>query len=115
MALSQAGLKTYSNTAVTQVVVGGLTGSYLIFNIFLFNSNAAATYLQLFDLTSGNVNLGTTVADLVLPMPAGGVVNIAMTAPLGFRNGVSFAVTSTATGDSAPSGSCMVQFAYTSG
>lgn len=38
----------------------------------IMNTTAAIAYIQVFDATAANVNLGTTVADYIIPIPANG-------------------------------------------
>lgn len=44
----------------------------IIGNIVLLNTTAAVAYLQIFWLAAGSVTLGTTVPNVVIPLPASG-------------------------------------------
>lgn len=68
---------------------------------FLDNTaNSATSYYQFFNVAQASVSLGSTVATFVIPVPASGAANLEIASP-----GVqiqSFAVTTTATGSTAP-------------
>lgn len=67
-----------------------------------------AVYLQLFDVDTGTtVTLGTTTPTYVVPVPKGsasdpGLAGLPLGTPMGFRNGIKYALTTTSTGSTAP-------------
>ena len=90
------------------------SGAYLGY-IEVHNPNANQVFLQLFDALSANVTLGTTVPTLSILVPAGTGVDDGMRAeifprPPLFRTGIMYAVTTTATGSTAPTTACRVNF-----
>jgi len=116
MALAQAGGKTYSNTALTEVKVGAFSGACLVFNFVCFNPDASSTtFVQFFDLASADVTVGTTTPAFVLALgPKDGVV-LGLTCPRRFRTAVTIACTATATGAGAPATAGVVSFDYVGG
>jgi hypothetical protein len=64
--------------------------------------NAAISYVQVFNNLAANVTLGTTVADLVIPVQANGTVNFLLGPQFVFNRGLSIAVTTTQNGLTAP-------------
>lgn len=72
----------------------GMLGGYFLDN----TANAATTYYQFFFKPSTSVSLGSTVADIVIPIPAGLGANLelAILCPA-----LSFAVTTTFNGSTA--------------
>lgn len=78
---------------------------------FFYNPNATEIYIQVFDVaTAGAVTLGTTVADLVFGLPAGGAANIEIANGVAFANGIQVAATTTDTGSSAPASNVRCNF-----
>lgn len=76
-----------------------------------FRSSAhAAGYLQMFNVASGSVTPGSTVPDLVIPVPAGQTsIQTKISIPFGSNRGglyfgtaLSFCFTTTATGGTSP-------------
>jgi len=65
-------------------------------------ANAAISYVQVFNARAANVTLGTTVADLVIPVQANGTVNYLLGPQFIFNLGFSIAVTTTKDGLTAP-------------
>ena len=84
-------------------VVGGtvtnlVVGSNATILTLVAASPASAGYIQVFYKVAANVTLGTTVADIVIPMPTGGII-IDVGWHINSGNaGVSLAVTTDRTG-----------------
>lgn len=102
----------YVNAALsnTASVVKNSKGS--IYQIYVLNTNAAVTYIQIYD--SASVTVGTTVAIQSYGIPANGVLNISITAPdrLAFLNNITIAATTTATGSTAPTTPVVANIIY---
>ena len=79
------------------------TGRKRLRSIHAIELDGAPAYVQFFDSASGGVTLGTTTPDLVVPIPPSGVVNL-IWGDLGetFVTGLTYAVTTTATGAVSP-------------
>jgi hypothetical protein len=70
-----------------------------------YNPNSSQVYLQVFSVASGSVSLGTTVAKLSIPIAPTSTGGFALSNPgisIG-GTGMSAAITTTATGNTAPS------------
>lgn len=76
--------------------------AYIIDN----TGNSAASYVQVFNLATGSVTLGTTAPLFSIPVPANSAINLALPYSLGLTTALSVACTTTATGSSAPSANC---------
>lgn len=76
----------------------------LLGEVYCYNPNATVAYIQLFDSTTANVTVGTTVPIMALGIPATQASGLGPT-PIGVRfyNGLQAAATTTAEGGSAPS------------
>lgn len=115
--IAQIGGTTYSNIAAdeTLVQVKNVTGgkNLLAFNFTCFNPDATnKAYVQFFDVLAASVVLGTTVPKFVLPLPPGGGIDGGMVLPRKFNVALTFAVTTTPGGLTAPVTDCIVQFDY---
>lgn len=94
-------IKYAAQTTTVQTVKGtvGTLAGYMI-----YNPNSSVAYVQLFDVaTATSVTLGTTVPDVILPIPATSGANILSDTGIAFANGIKLACTTTATGLTAPS------------
>ena len=87
----------------------------VISNLVAWHTNATDAFLQLFNAAAaGDVTLGTTTPDLVIPLVAGDGTMIGAAAidigPVGllFTKGVQYAVTTTATNNTSPSAAAML-------
>lgn len=99
------GLSMFDNsgTAVTGVVsVKGSAGG--LYGYYIGNPNATTCYMQVFNLASGSVSLGSTTPNLTLPIPpqnatnGNGGANLTFPIPIAFSAAISLASTTTATG-----------------
>lgn len=86
-----------SNAKVAIKASAGTLGGYMF-----YNPNAAVTYMQVFDATSGSVTVGTTTPTYVIPLPPASGANIEFTLGIGHTTAITVAATTTATGSSAP-------------
>lgn len=69
---SPANELVYTSTAMGAAVEGIKASSAKIFSVIVDNTaNGAATYVKLYNATSGSVTPGTTVPDEVIFVPAG--------------------------------------------
>jgi hypothetical protein len=75
----------------------GTLGGY-----YAWNPNASAAYIQVFDLASGSVTLGSTAPDLVFCIPPTSAANLEIANGVNMANAITLACTTTATGSTAP-------------
>lgn len=104
----------FNNAAVTAtaVLVKGSPVIQLI-SINASNPNTSAVYVQVFDAaTAGAVTLGTTAPTFWYAIPAGGVLDKDPVAPYVFASGIVVAVTTTPTGNTAPSSAVPISLLY---
>jgi hypothetical protein len=66
------------------------------------NTNASEQYVQIFNVASGGVTLGTTTPTLSVPIGATTTGGFALSMPMTFGTAMSAAATTTATGSTAP-------------
>jgi hypothetical protein len=98
---------TLTNTVVSIKAAAGQFGGYM-FN----NPNAAVMYIQIFNIASGSVTLGTTTPTYVVPIPAGASANVEFANGIAHATAISTAVTTTATGSTAPTTALTGFFLY---
>jgi hypothetical protein len=91
---SQTGL---TNTKVAVKASAGIFGGYMV-----YNTNASAVYIQVFDVASASVTLGSTAPTYVIPLPASAAANIEFTNGITHATAITLAATTTATGSTAP-------------
>lgn len=94
-ASSQTGL---TNTVVSVKGSAGSLGGYMF-----YNPNAAVAYIQVFNVASGSVTLGTTTPTYVIPIPPAAAANVEFSLGINHTTAISAAATTTATGSTAPS------------
>jgi hypothetical protein len=100
-------LDAAQSTIVTTIKGGaGELGAY-----HCLNPNASAAYVQIFD-TVGAVTLGSTVPVLSLGLPASDGGNLEWAMGVHFANAIKVAVTTTATGSTAPGTAVDCNFEY---
>lgn len=88
-----------------------------IYAIEVSNPNAADAYLQLFNLASGNVTVGTTAPTLSFFVPAGdgvndGAMDKIFSVPIKFGTAINYACTTTATGNGDPTTGLIVNILF---
>lgn len=101
---SQTGL---TNTKVAVKASAGLFGGYMI-----FNPNSSVIYVQVFDVASASVTLGTTTPTYVIPIPATAGANLEIRNGVTHSTAITLAATTTATGSTAPSTALTGFFLY---
>lgn len=71
----------------------------LVWSISLQNTTAAIAYLQIFDLQSGSVTVGTTTPSYVFGVPASGSAHYMFEKPFRLNAGFTVAATTTRSGN----------------
>ena len=96
-ASSSDGATALTNTAqAIKASAGSLVG------YFIYNPNSAAVFVQFYNTASGSVTVGTTSPLFMLTIPPFGAANLWMPGGIAFATAMSWAATSTAGGNSAP-------------
>ena len=72
-----------------------------IYGWYFYNSNSTVCYVQIFDLATGSVSLGSTSPKMSLGIPANGGSNVAFPNGIVFATAISWAATTTRTGSTA--------------
>jgi len=73
-----------------------------LYKLHVYNPNTAAAFVQLFNTASGSVTVGTTTPVYVLYVPPEGAVIEDFDTPLTFNTAITYACTTTATGNGDP-------------
>lgn len=88
-----------TNTKTLIKNAAGTLGGYLP----IWNPNLSVAYIQVFDAAAtATPTLGTTPPDAILPIPPGSAANMEAASGVHFANGIVIAITTTATGSTAP-------------
>jgi hypothetical protein len=69
---------------------------------YAYNPNGTIAYVQVFDVASASVTLGTTPPDLVFAIPPASAANLEITNGVNMATAMTLACTTTATGSTAP-------------
>lgn len=96
-----------TNSKVAVKASAGNFGGYI-----LYNPNSSAVYVQVFDVASASVTLGTTAPTYVIAIPATATANIEFSNGINHATAITLAATTTATGSTAPSTACTATFLY---
>ena len=105
-------LLIHSNTAATNTAAAVKASAARLHNYHVYNPNASVVFVQLFNVASGSVTVGTTTPTLVLAIPPAGVLDGSWATSKRFTTACSYAVTTTATGSTAAGSNCNVNFDY---
>lgn len=106
------GTDIYFNAALTNTVVSIKTVAGNIYGLRAYNAGAAYAFIQVFNVTSGSVTLGTTTPTEFFPVPATGVYDEDYSTPSTYSSAISIAATSTPTGNVAPASTQVVNLRY---
>lgn len=96
------GSDTYFNNALTNTVIAVKASAGNIYGYRGYNSGASYAFIQVFDVASASVTLGTTTPKDVYQIPNAGMYDEMFTVPVTHGTAVSIAATSSATGSGAP-------------
>lgn len=106
------GTAIYNNTALssTKQAVNASAGN--LYGYHIYNPNTVVIYVQLFNLASASVTVGTTAPTAVLAVPAGGWADTAPGTPITFGTALTIAATTTSTGSGTPSTALLCNMWY---
>lgn len=105
------GLTTYS-ASVGATATSVKSSGGVLYGWYIYNVNAAVAYVQIFNLATGGITLGSTAPTLSLGIPPGGAANVEFVNGLSFATAISYACTTTRTGASGPVSTLDVNFLY---
>jgi hypothetical protein len=103
----------YFSTAATNTPTAIKTSAGTVSWISFDNvNNASESCVQFFDLAAGSVTVGTTAPKFSVCSPANGYWDTALLAQINFSTAITYAVTTTRTGATAPGAAVTVRFGY---
>jgi hypothetical protein len=94
-------LDSYYNGSVSATKIVVTAAPTLIQSISVLNATSAEAYLQIFDLATGGVTVGTTAPSMVFGVGAEGNPHFLFPKPIYFKTGLVVASTTARAGDSA--------------
>lgn len=98
---TSGGLSIYSGSiGATATSVKGSAGQ--VYGWYIYNSNASAVYVQVFNVVSGSVTLGTTSPTFSLGIPASSGANVSFDSGIAMGTAITVAVTTTRSGSTGP-------------
>jgi hypothetical protein len=86
-----------SNTKTQVKSSAGQIGGYMF-----YNPNSTVIYIQVFDVASGSITVGTTAPTYVIPIPPLSAANVEFTQGIAHATAINIAATTTPTGSTAP-------------
>jgi len=89
-------------TALTSTAQAIKASAGALYGYYIYNPNSSAQFVQFYNTASGSVTVGTTNPLFILTIPATSAANLAMTHGVAFATAMSWAATSTAGGNGAP-------------
>jgi len=95
------------NTAQQLKATGGN-----LYKVDVYNSNGTAAFVQMFDAVTGSVTVGTTTPKYVFFIPAGGAASMDLVVPVSFSTAITYACTTTPTGNGDPTAGLTCSFGY---
>ena len=110
-----SGAKRYSNTDCNATKDAVKASSGTLYALVLDNTaNAAASYVKLWDVASGDVTVGTTAPDWIFKLPASTSVTFVIPAGEAFGTALTIACVTTAgtAGTTGPTSDVVAQLVY---
>lgn len=107
MASSGDGSTALTNTAQAVKASAGTLGGW-----YIYNPNATAAYVIIYNVASGSVTVGTTNPQMVLAIPATSAANVEFGNGINFTTAIAVAATTTGGGNAAPTTALEANFYY---
>lgn len=106
------GWTPYSNTALSSTKQQVKASAGTVGGWFVYNANATVCFVQVWDVASGSITVGTTAPTYTLPIPAQSGANLEVTCGIAHATAINVAATTTATGSTAPTTALNVLLLY---
>lgn len=110
--LSSVGLTVFSNQALTNTVTAVKTSAARMHQYDFYNPNATGVWIQLFNLATGSVTLGTTAPTRTIYLPATSGRDWSSSFSDSWSTALTIACTTTNTGSTAPSSAIQAYIGY---
>jgi hypothetical protein len=108
---TSGGLSIYTGSiGATATSVKSSAGQ--VYGWYIFNSNSSTVYVQIFNVASGSVTLGTTSPTMSLGIPAGAAANVEFVNGIAFGTAITVAVTTARAGGTGPSNTVDLNILY---
>jgi len=105
-------LTTFFNSSVTATPTAVKTSSGKLHKFYIYNTTASVVFLQIFDLATGSVTLGTTPPKQSYAIPASGIFEDFFQYSDLFSTAITIAITTTVNGAVAPATGAVVNLGY---
>jgi hypothetical protein len=106
------GVKGSYQSALTHTATAVKASACAFYGYRIYNPNSAVVYVQLFNLASASVTVGTTAPTDVIPVPAGGFTDMRYPVPDAYVAALTVAATTTVNGSTAPGSALVATFFY---
>jgi len=107
------GSDTHFNAEATATVISVTSNPAQLYHLEISNSdNSTFAFIQIFDLATGSVTLGTTTPKLSFVLPGNGGADKFFNVPINFDTAISYAVTTTKDGLTAPTNNLVANIIF---
>lgn len=109
---STTGVSLFFNAAISNTAVSVKSSGGNLYGFDILNTNASIVYVQVFNVASGSVTVGTTTPVKVIPLTASEEKHISFSIPESYSTAISIAATTGATNGTAPGSAIVVNMDY---
>lgn len=106
------GASIYNNTALSSTKQAANASAGNMYGYHIYNPNSVVIYVQLFNVASASVTVGTTAPTAVLAVPPLGWADASPATPIAFSTALTIAATTTATGSGTPTTALLCNIWY---
>jgi len=106
------GATPYYNAALLATKQAASAAPCGLYGYHIYNPNTTDVFVQMWDLASASVTVGSTAPTLCLWVAAGGALDALFAKPIAFAVALTVAATTTAAGSTAPSTGLMTNLFY---
>ncbi len=111
-ATGAVGTAIYNNTALSSTKQAANASAGNLYGYHIYNPNSVVIYIQLFNVASASVTVGSTAPTAVIAVPAGGWADATPGVPIAFATALTIAATTTSTGSGTPTTALLCNIWY---
>lgn len=106
------GTSIYNNTALSSTKQAANASAGNLYGYHIYNPNSVVIYVQMFNVASAGVTVGSTTPTAVIAVPAFGWADATPATPIAFATALTIAATTTSTGSGTPGTALLANFWY---
>lgn len=109
---TSTGTAIYNNTALSSTKQAANASAGNLYGYHIYNPNSIVIYIQLFNVASAGVTVGSTAPTAVIAVPPLGWADATPATPIAFATALTIAATTTSTGSGAPTTALLCNLWY---